>query len=238
MNKKSVGSKDAADKLVKNIRRRTSRNYSAEEKIRIVLDGLRGEDSIAELRRREGLAESMYNKWSKEFMEAVKKSLSGDIVRVASTDEVKGMLKDIVSDTNVILEKNRALEHELGKQAQVMMSLQRDLDRVRQEAMTDGLTNVANRKAFDQQLERLIVRTEEEGSTFSLILMDIDHFKTFNDNYGHQIGDQVLRLVAKTLVDGVKGRDFVARYGGEEFAILLPTTNQHAAQRVADALSD
>lgn len=155
-----------------------------------------------------------------------------------STDEVKGMLKDIVSDTNVILEKNRALEHELGKQAQVMMSLQRDLDRVRQEAMTDGLTNVANRKAFDQQLERLIVRTEEEGSTFSLILMDIDHFKTFNDNYGHQIGDQVLRLVAKTLVDGVKGRDFVARYGGEEFAILLPTTNQHAAQRVADELRE
>ena len=70
MNKKSVGSKEAAEKLVKNIRRRTSRKYSAEEKIRIVLTGLRGEESIAALCRREGIAESLYYKWSKEFLEA------------------------------------------------------------------------------------------------------------------------------------------------------------------------
>ena len=74
MNKKSVGSKDAADKLVKNIRRRTSRKYSAEEKIRIVLAGLRGEESIAALCRREGIAQSLYYKWSKEFLEAGKRS--------------------------------------------------------------------------------------------------------------------------------------------------------------------
>ena len=70
MNKKSVGSKEATEKLVKNIRRRTSRKYSAEEKIRIVLAGLRGEESIAALCRREGIAESLYYKWSKEFLEA------------------------------------------------------------------------------------------------------------------------------------------------------------------------
>ena len=69
MNKKSVGNKEAAEKLVKNIRRRTSRKYSAEEKIRIVLAGLRGEESIAALCRREGIAESLYCKWSKEFLE-------------------------------------------------------------------------------------------------------------------------------------------------------------------------
>ncbi len=77
---------------------------------------------------------------------------------------------------------------------------------------------------------------KDNNMTFSLILMDIDHFKSFNDNYGHQVGDQVLRLVARTLLDGIKGRDFVARYGGEEFAILLPDTNQNAAQQVANAL--
>ena len=71
MNKKSVGSKDAADKLVKNIRRKTARRYSAEEKIRIILAGLRGEESIAALCRREGIAESLYYKWSKEFLEAL-----------------------------------------------------------------------------------------------------------------------------------------------------------------------
>ena len=76
MNKKTVGSKDAADKLVKNIRRKPARRYSAEEKIRIVLAGLRGEESIAALCRREGIAESLYHKWSKEFLEATKGGIS------------------------------------------------------------------------------------------------------------------------------------------------------------------
>ena len=89
MNKKTVGSKDAADKLVKNIRRKTARRYSAEEKIRIVLAGLRGEESIAALCRREGIAESLYYKWSKEFLEAGKRQLSGDTARQATAPEVK-----------------------------------------------------------------------------------------------------------------------------------------------------
>ena len=89
MNKKSVSSKDSADKLVKNIRRKTARRYSAEEKIRIVLGGLRGEESIAALCRREGIAESLYYKWSKEFLEAGKRQLSGDTARQATVPEVK-----------------------------------------------------------------------------------------------------------------------------------------------------
>ena len=104
MNKKSVGSKDAAEKLVKNIRRRTSRKYSAEEKIHIVLAGLRGEESIAALCRREGIAESLYYKWSKEFLEAGKRRLSGDTERQATSPEVKELrseslaLKECVAD--------------------------------------------------------------------------------------------------------------------------------------------
>ena len=81
MNKKSVDSKDAAEKLVKNIRRKTARKYSSDEKIRIVLAGFRGEESIAALCRREGTAESLYYKWSKEFLEAGKRRLSGDTGR-------------------------------------------------------------------------------------------------------------------------------------------------------------
>ena len=113
MNKKSVGSKDAADKLVKNIRRRTSRKYSAEEKIRIVLAGLRGEESIAALCRREGIAESLYDKWSKEFLEAGKRRLSGDTERQATSPEVKDLrsealaLKECVGDLTL---ENRLLK--------------------------------------------------------------------------------------------------------------------------------
>jgi len=97
MNKKSGSSKDAADKLVKNIRRRTSRKYSAEEKIRIVLAGLRGEESIAALCRREGIAESLYYKWSKEFLEAGKRRLSGDTERQATSPEVKELRSEALA---------------------------------------------------------------------------------------------------------------------------------------------
>ena len=81
--------KDSAEKTVRDIRRRTRRHYSAEDKIRIVLEGLRGEDSIAELCRREGINSNVYYRWSKEFMEAGKKRLAGDTVREATLDEVK-----------------------------------------------------------------------------------------------------------------------------------------------------
>ena len=113
MNKKSVGSKEAAEKLVKNIRRRTSHKYSAEEKIRIVLAGLRGEESIAALCRREGIAESLYYKWSKEFLEAGKRRLSGDTERQATSPEVKELrseslaLKECVADLTL---ENRLLK--------------------------------------------------------------------------------------------------------------------------------
>ena len=113
MNKKSVGSKDAAEKLVKNIRRRTSRKYSAEEKIRIFLAGFRGEESIAALCRREGIAESLYYKWSKEFLEAGKRRLSGDTELQATSPEVKDLrsealaLKECVADLTL---ENRLLK--------------------------------------------------------------------------------------------------------------------------------
>ena len=94
MRHKSGTRSSGSEQIIRTIKRKTRRQYSAEEKIRIVLDGLRGEDSIAELCRREGLSESMYYKWSKEFMEAGKKRLAGDIVREASTDEVKGLRRE------------------------------------------------------------------------------------------------------------------------------------------------
>jgi transposase len=101
---KSRPRKAASEKIVKDIRRATRRRFSAEEKIRIVLDGLRGEDSIAELCRREGIAQSLYYSWSKEFLEAGKKRLAGDTAREASTGEVKDLrgearaLKEVVAE--------------------------------------------------------------------------------------------------------------------------------------------
>ena len=86
--------KDSTEKTIRDIRRATRKRYSSEEKIRIVLDGLRGEDSVAEICRREGINSNVYYRWSKDFMEAGKKRLSGDTVREATTDEVKTLRKE------------------------------------------------------------------------------------------------------------------------------------------------
>jgi transposase len=113
MRQKSVTLNGSSEQVVKNIRRATRKHYSAEDKIRIVLDGLRGEYSIAELCRREGIAESLYYSWSKEFLEAGKRRLAGDTARAATSDEVKdlrreaGALKEVVAD--LVLE-NRLLK--------------------------------------------------------------------------------------------------------------------------------
>ena len=113
MNKKSGTSKDAADKLVKNIRRKTRRLHATQEKIRIVLAGLRGEESIAALCRREGISESLYYSWSKEFLEAGKQRLAGASARQATRPEVKELrsepsaLKDVVADLTL---ENRLLK--------------------------------------------------------------------------------------------------------------------------------
>ena len=113
MRQKFMSKKASAEQSVRDIRRKTRKQYSAEEKIRIVLEGLRGEESIATLCRREGIAESLYYSWSKEFLEAGKKRLAGDTARQATSVEVKGLrremrdMKELVADLTL---ENRLLK--------------------------------------------------------------------------------------------------------------------------------
>ena len=119
MRTKSPSPKAPAERVLKDIRRATRKHYSAEDKIRIVLDGLRGEDSIAELCRREGIAQSMYYVWSKEFLEAGKRRLAGDTARAATTDEVKGLRRESTALKEVVADQ--ALEIRLLKKAYLRM---------------------------------------------------------------------------------------------------------------------
>lgn len=162
--------------------------------------------------------------------------VSGKIDGIQDAGQLKDILHTVMSDTEGMIAQNQRLEEQLDKSSHVMEELQRDLENVRREALTDGLTGLANRKSFDSEIKRVADEAQTKGSIFSLLMVDIDHFKSFNDNFGHQIGDQVLRLVARTLIDGVKGRDIATRYGGEEFAIILPDTPLNAGVLVGDAL--
>jgi diguanylate cyclase (GGDEF)-like protein/PAS domain S-box-containing protein len=107
-------------------------------------------------------------------------------------------------------------------------------------ALTDSLTGLANRRAFDEALDREWKRTLREGSQISLMLLDIDNFKEFNDQYGHQVGDDCLRAVAAASKGAVRTTDIAARYGGEEIAFILPSTDTagaiEAAEKVRSAI--
>ncbi len=152
------------------------------------------------------------------------------------TDEpgVRAIVETLVQATKEMEENNQSLEARLSASKQEITELQHNLDTVRSESLTDPLTSLANRKYFDDALVKAIADARMRNEPLSLVMTDIDHFKRFNDSYGHLTGDQVLRLVAVCAKQNVKGQDIAARYGGEEFAIVLPDTVLRSAITVAD----
>jgi diguanylate cyclase len=154
----------------------------------------------------------------------------------ASTDEssLRRMVEGLVSATARMQRRSRELERRLQETSSEVDQLRDNLEKVREEAMTDALTGVANRKRFDEAMRRSRRAAELQGEDFSLILCDIDHFKRFNDTWGHQTGDQIIRFVAACLSRFSKDHHLVARYGGEEFAVVLPKTRLEDAAKIAE----
>jgi len=165
-------------------------------------------------------------------LEEANTSLDGDIDSTA----LKQLTQTLLLKTKQMQDNNSQLEKQLELSLSNMNSLQTSLDEVRRDAMTDSLTNIFNRKYFDHKLEQLIAQAREASSLLCLVMLDIDHFKSFNDTFGHQTGDQVLRLVAMTLRSNVKGADIASRYGGEEFTLILPDTSLKDATTLADKI--
>jgi diguanylate cyclase len=156
--------------------------------------------------------------------------------RANDRDTVRGIIETLVQTAADIKRDNRALETRLKSSRHEISQLQHNLDTARNESLTDPLTTLANRKYFDESLARNMLEATTSAEPVSLMLADIDHFKTFNDTYGHLTGDQVLRLVAVSVKQNVKGQDIAARYGGEEFGIILPRAALREANAVADQI--
>lgn len=159
---------------------------------------------------------------------------SGQLSQAPGEDALRLIAGRLLSETRRMQEANQQLEKKLQASRDDIQELQRDLDDVRREALLDPLTKIFNRKHFDEGLQRAFTEARDNRAPLSLVLLDIDNFKRFNDTWGHQTGDQVLRLVAMTLRSNLKGKDIAARYGGEEFAAVLPETDLKGAMILAD----
>src|SRR6202790_5635275 len=151
-------------------------------------------------------------------------------------DQVQAIVETLVQSTLKIRETNKALEDRLTLSKSEISNLQQSLEAIRAESLTDPLTGLGNRKYFDRAIAAAVQNAAAIGEPLSLLMLDIDHFKSFNDNYGHLTGDQVLRLVGQSLKQIINGRDTIARYGGEEFAVVLPDTDLPKALAVAEQI--
>lgn len=166
---------------------------------------------------------------------AVRQASAGLDNKSSATDVGK-VVEAIVAATRHMESRSKQLEQRLHETKSELNVLQTNLSKARNEARTDGLTGVANRKAFDEALAEQLERAQTEQTPLCLVMSDIDHFKKFNDTWGHRTGDQVLRLVAQSLKSGARENDIVARYGGEEFAIIMPCCTVPEAEAIANAI--
>ncbi len=160
--------------------------------------------------------------------------MSSKIDDTTDLNALRGVIGKLVQTAKDIERTNQTFEAHLRESKLEITELQKHLEAVRSEIFTDPLTSLSNRKHFDQAITQAIVDSTAATTPLSLLMIDIDHFKKFNDTYGHLTGDQVLRLVAQSLKQNVKGRDLAARYGGEEFCVILPETSLQQATTVAD----
>lgn len=152
----------------------------------------------------------------------------------STVDTIRNVVNEIMNETREIGQFGKSIQERLKETTKELNELQRRFELAKIEAAVDFLTGVANRKAFDEALATCAGAAASGASDLCLLLIDIDHFKRFNDTFGHIVGDEVLRFVTKKTKEIVRGRDFLARFGGEEFAVILPATPLAGAKTVAE----
>lgn len=154
----------------------------------------------------------------------------------ASDDDLKEFARRAVETAMVLKAGSEDMARALARSQEEILSLRSDLAQRIEESERDFLTQAYNRKAWDARLAQALNHARTNNEPLCVALIDIDHFKRINDTYGHAIGDEVLKTVARQIIHSVKGKDMVARYGGEEFALLLPNTPLEGGEAVSESI--
>lgn len=201
--------------------------------IRAEVDDLQGEmrKRVETVLRDLGVLGTDMDQYSELLDDCGEKLTSG-----LSAEELKKLVRVLAEETHKTRERSGQVEGSLKEMSDELGRLRVQVDRLSRDSRTDPLTRIANRRAFDRSIQVMTEEATREGAPLCMIMADIDHFKQFNDEHGHQVGDDVLRFVALELRACVKGRDLLARYGGEEFAVLLPSTPYEGALRLAEQI--
>jgi len=161
---------------------------------------------------------------------------SDSLSSATDIEEIKKMVGQLIGETQKMVRQNQQLEEQLQGSSRELDKMRNDMQNLKVETLTDALTGIPNRKAFDNELKTRAKEALEKSRPMCMIMIDIDHFKVFNDTYGHQVGDQVLRLVARTLGEGLRPIEMLARYGGEEFAVIVPALKLNDCEKLAEKL--
>ena len=163
-------------------------------------------------------------------------TLQSTLEQPLNMDRLRTVVASVVVEVKTMVNEQEQLRQQLDMASSELATLRANLDTVRRQAETDALTGIANRRAFDQTLKQALGAAVRNRTALSLLLIDIDHFKKFNDTYGHSLGDQVLKVVARLLTHCVEDKGTPARYGGEEFAIILPRLDATEARKIAETI--
>ena len=161
---------------------------------------------------------------------------SDQLAAPAELAEVREVVAEVAEQTHIMAKNSLMLKELLVESRRDVENLRDQLEKSRQEATTDALTGLLNRRAFDKEMMKAAENADTTREHLSLLMIDIDHFKQVNDSHGHLVGDKVIRFIANQLSKNVKGNDVVARIGGEEFAILLPNTQIENARTLAELI--
>ncbi len=199
---------------------------------KILLTGQAGLDAVVTAINRAELNQYIPKPWDEANLRLAVENL---LRTYRLSAENRRLVNDLSAKNQALLEMNRELEAKISERTHELAEAN---SRLAQLAVTDGLTGLYNHRHFHERLSLEVERSVRNGLPLSLLMIDVDHFKHFNDEHGHPAGDELLRQLARLMGDGRRANDFVARYGGEEFAIVLVDTSKLTAAQVAERLRE